>query len=320
MQPPPLPPKGLHALATEALIEKALDEPAARRACMVTLRDRDELRAQAAAALLCFDLAKGGDDVAQGELALLRPTLDALAADPDAADELLADPPALQALWEAAQEVLEQADPRDFAPVLRQEVDAELSLDLLGDDDAPELGNAADEARVRAEELRRLLAEHLGVDAGERRVVRLGKGLAMSTPADVDRVEAFLREVDARAHLVPAARGLSCLGHLFVATHLRRHNVFGALNPRRAAAVRAGLARLARLDAEVESVLEAAAFFAFEGEHTEGFEKVIELMLDYLAFAGEAGADPYASETASAYAAAGRLPPPVLGGPDRRRR
>ena len=255
--------------------------------------------------------------MAQGELSLLRPTLDALAADPDAADELLADPPALQALWEAAQDVLEHADPRDFAPVLRQEVDEGLSLDLLGDDDAPELGNAADEARVRAEELRRLLAEHLGVDAGERRVVRLGKGLAMATPADVDRVEAFLREVDARAHLVPAARGLSCLGHLFVASHLRRHNVFGALNPRRAAAVRAGLARL---DAEVESLLEAAAFFAFEGEHTEGFEKVIELVLDYLAFAGELGADPYADGTASAYAAAGRLPPPVLGGPDRRRR
>lgn len=319
MHPPPPPAEAFEADPVDALVERAFVEPTARRDVVSALRAEETPRAQLAAALLCFDLARSGDTLAQQELGLLAPAFELFDRGGTDVPALLADP-RLETLWSEARETLGRSDPRDYAPVLPLDGAAsEAVLPLFEGEETPVagvVGDAAEEARLRAVELRKLVQRHLAVDL-TRRVVRFGRNFRLASAEDVDRLEAFLRESDARAAIVPAAKGLACLGHLWLAAHLRRFTVVGALNERRAREARRGLAAL---DANLEALEEAAALFAFESEPAEGFQKVVELVLDFLRWCHREGRDPLAEATVEEYVALGRLPPAVLGGRERRRR
>lgn len=309
----------LASLGIDELLERAFDETTGvedRRRCMRALRARSERRAQLAAVLLCFDLAQAGDETAQAEMVLLRPAFEEAVDAP----AYLEDHPKLLSLWEKATALLARTDPRDTAPFFpfREDVGREIPLfseaDILGEEEG--LGGDEAHARARTRELRRLVSASLGQDL-QAHVVRLGSQLDLSTSDDVDRLEAFLDELNAWASMDPGAKALACIGHLYLGVHLRRKTVFGTQNPRRMKAVRTGLFAL---DSDPVLIDQAAAFFSFEGDGSEGFRKVLELLLDFFGYCLKRGVSPLEADVIHDYSTEARLPAMVLATDERRRR
>lgn len=135
---PPSPPAG-GGLAREALVAglEALDTPEVLALCqrfsrqterlalyLEVLRRRTGSRAQLAAALVCFDLARQGAPAAQRELTALLPTLRELARDVRLVGTLLGEDPYLVRLWDDVVETLVQADPREGLAELEAELEA----------------------------------------------------------------------------------------------------------------------------------------------------------------------------------------------------
>ncbi len=295
------------------------------------LRSRHGQRAQFAACLVCFDLARAGSAVAQREFTALAPTVRALAGNRALVDGLLEGDPYLVEAWAACASALAAGDPREAWASLEDDVELVGELDLLSEDelasidlDLEELEILEDDAatqderdRAAADAFAASLAAHLGHDVA-RGFFDRGRGFATSTAAEVDRLERFLREAAALGPRVPVAAGFASLGYLFLAVHLRRKTLFGSSNPRRIAALRAGLAGLPD---RPEGLACAAAILEFEGEAVrERFEKVLELILDYGAFCREKRLDPHGAAAVDAYVAADREPPSVLLQGDNRRR
>lgn len=290
------------------------------------LRERSGNRAQLAACLVCYDLARLGHPTAQREFYALIPTIRSLSSDPVLVAELAGNDPYLLSLWEGCETAIARDDPRDEAGTLDASTPIVGEFDLLSDLDMgselqAELSRLADRARQEehATAFARLTASQLGYDL-ENDVMPTVSGLSTATSGQLERLENFLRHAGAYASSVPLAQGLACLGQLFLAGHLRRHRFFGKPNPRRLEALRAGLTAL---PAEGPGPLaEAAALIEEEGERVmEGFQKAAEILLDFLRFCSQTGRDPLENETVEAYVAADRLPAPMfLAGKSRRRR
>ncbi len=326
---------GLRALETNELLQlclKVRGSPARLRLYLGLLRSRGGVRAQLAACLVCFDLAKQGDIMAQREFTALAPTMSQLAQDVGLVAELLGGDPYLEETWSACRLALEGSDPREQLHALDEDADAVPvgELDLLSDEDldadfgvefsfGPPTQAVQDEVEREAAqaEYAALLAKHLGQEP-EHGLFSEG-GFATASGRDLDRLEGFLERSAAWASRVPTARGLSSLGNLFLATHLRMRTLFGKRNPRRQKALRTGLANL---PSDIEAVLCAATIFEFEGEAARlGFEKVLELLLDYVAFCHAKRLDPRLPQTVESYIESERQPAPVfLRGINRRRR
>jgi len=166
-------------------------------------------------------------------------------------------------------------------------------------------------------EFANILARQLGQDTEHG--IFGGTGFETGSGKELDRLQGFLDQALSYSGMVTTARGMASLGHLFLATSLRMKSLFGKRNARRAQALRTGLLRL---PADLTSVEHAAAIFELEGGNAMlAFEKVMELMLDYLAFCHQQHKDPRAAVTVDAYVEAERTPPPVLlSGESRRRR
>jgi hypothetical protein len=331
-EPPPPPseamdPAGraddLAGVPVAALVDAIRDPdrpPKERRRNLLALRRRDDEAAQAAASLLCFELALDGDTLARSELRALRPAFESLLDHPGESFDDVLGPLAgtLDTVLADLHATLAVADPRDRRPALPP-LSREATLDLVGDRDLPEDipldGILA--TTGQAERLRSRVCRYLGQDTGRGRVHR-GKGLRTESGAELDALETFLADVSAYAGMVPAFRGLECLGSLFLAVNLRLSEGLGETNPRWNAAVRAGLSAC---DADLESMAAAGAVFAFEGERVrDGFEKVLELLVDFLALCGREGLDPLSAEAQDRYLTKPHRPPPVLSGDPRRRR
>lgn len=336
--PPPPQPRREDELARELLVRelRALETPELLALCLRgkshperlrlylgLLRGRAGTRAQLGASLVCFDLARQGDETAQREFSALASTIDALARDGGLVAELLGNDPYLQSTWAACRLALESEDPRTLDAALAGD-DAELmgELELLTDADIEfDLEDAQLEEQERTqqakEEFGAILARQLGQDHA--RGVFAAEGFETASTAELDRLETFLKQAVSYADRVSTARGMASLGYLFMATHLRMKSLFGKRNPRRAAALKSGLVRL---PADLEAVVHAAAIFELEGGTAmDGFEKVLELLMDFLAFCHQQRRDPRAAASADAYVEAERQPPPVLlTGSNRRRR
>lgn len=328
--PPPYDParqeliQQLRALETPELLALCLRGQSRNdrlRLYLSILRGRAGTRAQLASSLVCFNLARGGDELAQREFLALAPALEVLARDGRLVDELLADDADLRRAWADCRAALAKGDQRELESGAEPiEVELVGEIDLLGDEDVELAIDLDDADELRAEQARHefgvVLAKQLGQDSEHGLFGAVGFETASSR--DLDRLEAFLNQALSYADLVPTARGMASLGHLFLATHLRMKTLFGKRNARRAAAVRAGLLRI---PADREAMAQAAAVFELEGGSAMvAFEKVLELLIDYLAFCNRQQLDPRAAATVDAYIEAERSPPPVLLTGDNRRR
>ncbi|HEY0839624.1 MAG TPA: hypothetical protein VGD74_05515 [Vulgatibacter sp.] len=295
--------------------------PARLALYLEVLRERTGAREELAACLVCFDLARLGHATAQRELFALIPTIQALAEDPALVAELAGDDPYLLALWDGCRKTLAGDDPRELGDNLAAEAvlaaEADLVSDLEADLDLDRLAaDARNEEHARAFAF--LTAEQLGYDF-ENDVMPTVSGLSTNTSGEVERFENYLRQAQAYATTVPLAKGVACLGQLFLAAHLRRHRFFGKPNPRRVEALRQGLLELPD---DPEPLAAAAGLVEEEGEPVvERFQKVSEILLDYLRFCSQREMDPLAAATVEEYVAADRMPPPMLlRGASRRRR
>lgn len=332
MPGPPPPPRaaqddaGRDELRSEL---RALETPELLALCSRFRRDPERLafylrlfrarpgpRAQFAACLVCFDIARQGVEASQREFYALAPTMSAIAADARVIHDLLSDDPYLKAIWSDCRVALSRADPRDAheAPQARAALVGE--VDLLSEEEIdladlePEDGAAAEERAQRERaDFARLVAEQIGenLDHG---LTSSGRAFALDTRAELDRFERFVEEAVSRAPAVPLAAGVACLGNLFLASHLRRTNFFGGANPRRTAALQAGLSAMA---AARTGVVGAASLFAREGPGViEQFEKVSELLLDFLRFCAAEVRDPLAPGTVERYVRLNREPEALL--------
>jgi len=337
IKPPPLPTPGtdreslrneLRELDTGELLAlgaRLRRDPDRLSLYLGILRERSGGRAQLAACLVCFDLARLGNRTAQREFFALIPTIRDLARDPALVAELAGNDPYLISLWEGCEAALVRDDPRDIADGMDASVPVVGELDLLSDLDAGselqfELLRMAESAQQEehATAFARLTASQLGYDLAND-IMPTVSGLSTGTSVQLDRLEQYLRQAGAYAPNVPLARGLACLGQLFLAAHLRRHRFFGKPNPRRVEALRAGLAALP--SDSPAPLAEAAALIEEEGARVvEGFQKAAEILLDYLRYCAQSGLDPLQNETVESYVTADRLPAPTLLVGDSRRR
>lgn len=294
--------------------------PARLALYLEVLRERTGGRAQLAACLVCYDLARLGHATAQRELFALIPTIRALAGDPELVAELAGDDPYLLSLWDGCRKTLAGDDPREHRDNLAAQSDFPAEVDLISDLEAElDLARLADDARneEHARAFAFLTAEQLGYDF-ENDVMPTVSGLSTNTSGQVERFENYLRQAQAYATTVPLAKGVACLGQLFLAAHLRRHRFFGTPNPRRVEALRQGLLELPD---DPGPLAAAAGLVEEEGEPVvERFQKVSEILLDYLRFCSQREIDPLDAATVDAYVNADRMPAPMLLRGDSRRR
>jgi hypothetical protein len=317
----------LRALETPellALCARFGRDPARLAFYLALFRARSGERAQFAACLVCFDIARQGSQAAQREFHALAPTMVAIAQDPAVVAELLAGDPYLEAQWQECQRALRHTDPRDTLLEPVEEVEIVGEVDLLSQE-AIDLGDLEarfkeppeERALCEREEFLRILDAKLGRDLEQGQIFS-GEGFAVESRAELDRFERFVAEAASRAERVPIAAGMACLGNLYLAAHLRRTSFFGGANPRRIAAVQAGLGSLARAH---PGAVGATSLFALEGAPIiERFEKVTELLIDFIRFCAAERLDPLGSESAEHYARVNREPEPLLNARKGRRR
>jgi hypothetical protein len=278
---------------------------------LALFRARAGGRAQLAATMVCFDLARLGSESAQREFMVLAPTILGLAKDEAMVEGLLAGDDYLEQIWIECKLALELGDPRELSAG-RVEDDVELvgSIELLdGDELFLEIVDDGEETERQQVEFAKAVDDYLGYDP-ENDSWGSGDGFATDDSVDLGRFEQFLAEASSRSELVPVARGVRCLGNLFMAMHLRRHTIFGKPNPRRRSALQAGLQGLAT---DVHSLAYAAALFENEGEGVvKRFQKVSELLLDFFNWCARKRCDPKDPVAVAEYIAEDREPPPLL--------
>ena len=247
------------------------------------LRRRSGQRAALAAALICFDLARQGHDLAQREFVALAETLRAFDARAAAAAELIAGSSYLEELWPACEEALTGLDPRlGVEATLATDVEP-IELDLFGEEEIEDLESfiVADfDVAAMQRQYDQLVNRffHHGPDTG---LASEQHGFFAETRADVERVELFLRELHSLHDFVPQARSMLAIGELFLATHLRVRSFWGRPNPQRANLVGAGLRHFLHADA---SVFEAIAYLTDGDAEPEAWPKVALLLIDFISW------------------------------------
>lgn len=278
-------------------------QPRRLRLYMDVLRQRGGERAQFASALICFDLARQNDPAAQRDFAFLADTLRALAGNSELVTQLTEDDPYLSYVWELCRDQLAELDLR-FAEATEIEIDAKpvATLDLLSDvdfkDELPDLN--VDDASMR-QRFEHALESFLGGVPGFP-VFDAESGFRMRSGRDVERIEAFLHELESLRDFVKVARGYRTLVMLFYGTQMRSRNLFGVINARKQELLRGGLTEFTQsghLLAEMAGVLTPL--------HADPavWSKVADVIQDYARYSlGDADA---AKNGPAGYDAVGRL-------------
>lgn len=270
------------------------------RLYMDVLRQSAGERAQFASALICFDLARQGDAVAQHDFGFLVDTIRGLAGNEQLVDQLVGGDRYLRYVWDLCQAHLEQLDLRFSGPEIEPAPAA--SVDLLSDADfkgeLPDL--SVDDARTR-HRFEEALEAFLGGTPGMP-VFDAEAGFRLHNGRDVERVEAFLLELDSLREFVRIARGYRALTLLFYGTHMRSKNLFGVVNGRKQETLRAGLAEYAGSGHMLPDLVGVLSPLHSE---PDAWMKVADVVHDYLAYCA---ADPDAARKGPAgYDAVGRL-------------
>lgn len=308
------------------------------------LRSKGGQKAQAAACLICFDLARQGERRFESEFLALVPVMQGFMGGGETGsrpiDRLLGGSAYLHELWSDLEQRLVGMDPRYDQGSAEEVVDLDvdvLEIELLDAEDLLEIDLdeldvvVSDEQHLR-DRWHDALERFYGVDAGIRAMMQL-EGTAVSvhgffaeSKADVARVEGLREQALSFADGVSEAAEMLPLIDLFLAGHTRAKNLFGRKSKARDASLRAALERFAALPRPPDT----GAWLVPPTSHPRSWEKVGEILLDYIAFLGTIDAGAVERESlspaglASMYVDADRPqpPPPRLApedGPRRRR-
>jgi hypothetical protein len=317
-----------------------VSEPLRTSIYLEALRGRPGEQAQVAACLLCFDLARRGDERREAEVHFLLPTLEYLFAQqghggehPRAVAALVAKSPVVADLWAALVEHATRRDPRTSAVL--PDVDDSQAIEI----------NLFDDAEVAALELD-LSDVDIDLDFDEEAWRAFDGGLQSLLPPppmplflsadgdDLERLEKVRDHCRSFAGRVPVAAEMLAMTQLYLATHTRALGLFGRRNKRRDKALVDGLTAFLALP---EPPAQAAAWFArsdVPGAEPFAWDKIAELLLDVAAFAApldpertparrdSRSADVWAAELAADFAAdprSSKIPPRLATGERRRR-
>ncbi|MCK5690646.1 hypothetical protein KAI87_15305 [Myxococcota bacterium] len=248
------------------------------------LRGRGGERAQFASTLICYDLARQGDEAAQTDFIYLSDTMKELASREGMVEALVGGDDYLSFLWDLCEVQLEEMDPRGDAQQHEVVDDANLvSFDLLDDDD---FGSEFDIGESDTDKVLRfdaVLDEFLG-ESNHTPVYDPTSGFRMHSRHDVDRIEKFLQELDSLRDFVPMARGYRALILLFYGIHLRSRNLFGTINNRKELLLQEGLREFIDYGPDMARV---AGVLSEMYAPPEVWEKISDLILDYLGWVAE---------------------------------
>jgi hypothetical protein len=245
------------------------------------LRKRGGERAQFASCLICFDLARQGEESAQREFALLADTMRTLGQNESMTSNLVGEDPYLSFLWELCQAQLEDMDPRFEGPDLAHGAEVEVAtVDLLSDEDFGD--ELVDFGEVDDQNLwmrfDQAVEDFLGGEVGVP-VYDPDAGFRVKHSRDVDRVERFVQELESLRDLIPIARGFRALVLLFYGTHMRSKSLFGVVNKRKQALLRDGLAEFI---AAGPQLWEIAGVMNPLHMSADVWNKISDLIVDYL--------------------------------------
>lgn len=271
------------------------------------LRRRGGQRAQFASCLICFDLARQGDESFQREFVVLADTMGELGSNESMVAELVGDDPYLGFVWELCQAQLEDMDPRLDGEALVESglgdssASASVaSFDLLSDDDFDDFEINVENAemwRQFDEAVEAFLGGTVGVPIYDQHA-----GFRLKNSKDVNRVEQFIQVLDSLRDFVAPARGFRCLVLLFYGTHLRSKSLFGAINQRKQSLLQAGLAEF---EESAKELWQIAGVMGPLHAGSDAWPRIVDVMADYAAWKGEASEHWGASS--ERYDAVGRL-------------
>jgi hypothetical protein len=314
-------------------------DPIRLKVYLDVLRGKGGAKAQGAACLICFDLARQGDPTFELEFMTLLPVMRSLTeplspAGDRTIDKLLGESDYLAALWADLEPRLSASDPRGEEASDELVVDdAEvLEINLLDEEDILDIGFdeldivSSDESHMR-EQWDSAMERFFSVEEGIRSLFQGGavsSGFFADSRVEIARLEALRQDATSLSDHVAEARRMLPMIELFLAAHTRSKNFFGRRNKQRDQYLRSALEHIATLDGPPET---AAAWLEPPTAPQHAWSKVAELLIDYAAFLGERideGIGPFSPDgLADEYVGSDRPQPPapVLGdGVSRRRR
>jgi hypothetical protein len=304
------------------------------------LRGKGGPKSQAAASLVCFDLARQGDALAETEFLSLVPVMldyTGQSADDEGRrpiDRLIGENDYLRGLLTDLEKRLASLDPRLGAGTVDELVvdDAEvIEIDLLGSEDFADIGLddleiLLDDADAMEASWQAALDRFIGPLALAVAGPGESIGFTAETKAALAHVERLRDEALSHQEHARGARSLLPLTELFLASHIRAKNLFGRRNKGRDHVLRSGLTHFTELASPPGDMM---AWLSPPTAVPHAWEKVAEILLDYIAFLGSlppgsAPARMPAEGFADAYLAAERPQPPparlLPEGSTRRRR
>jgi hypothetical protein len=255
------------------------------------LRRKGGQKAQAAACMICFDLARAGHGHFEREFTALLPVVHEIHGRGDQQiAPLIGDSQYLQGLWADLVRRLETNDPRvDLDTPDDEEI---LELDILDEQDIVDIELDAI-VEVAESDIQQKLA---WMDALNRFFVielalpnladpssPLVTGFSAHGKGDLDRIERLRNDALSFRGSVRHAQDMLPVIELFRAVHMRSKNLFGRTNQARAVTLQDGLSSFAALEAPPLDVID---WLLPPTATLHAWEKVAEILLDFVAFLG----------------------------------
>ncbi len=255
------------------------------------LRGRPGEKAQVAASLLCFDLARRGDERREAELRMLLPTLDDLVAR-DARGEitvvkaLMASSEAVVALWAELSAHARTRDLRaDADVVIEAEAEDFIDVDLFDADEFAELALDLEDIELALDLDDEIF---MAFDAGLNQLIPPQPRLlfAADSAEDLERVERLKEHCQSFQGKLPIAGELLAMTHLFTAVHTRALGLFSRRNRRRDKALVDGLTRFLSLSMPPSDAVGWFCATDLPGSDDVAWPKIAEVILELCAFVG----------------------------------
>ncbi|HEY1100513.1 MAG TPA: hypothetical protein VGF99_16350 [Myxococcota bacterium] len=254
------------------------------------LRGRGGEKAQLAACLLCFDLARRGDERREAELHLLLPAIDAiierdLAGEPTAVQVLIDNSMTVVELWTALRDHARYRDKR--APPTVPDFDDldDIDIDLFDEDEVAELAFDLGEIDLALDLDEEVLA---AFDTGLNRLIPPHPSTLFcgDTGGDLERIARLREHAASFADKLPIAADMEVYANLFTATHTRALGIFGRRNKARDKSLAEGLRLLLAMPAP--PVMGTTWFEAKDlpGSEPGAWPKIAEVLLDLISFVG----------------------------------